>query len=110
MISSSQLDFGIYGPRMLFKVETYDPYTGSYTKNEAEVQRYRKLFDEMWNFASITHDLPDANSSETGTLNLIQLFDCLGKKNEDCPSEPIITTESNMLIQSKPNSEAQTEV
>ena len=52
MISSSQLDFGIYGPRMLFKVDSYDPYTGSYTKNEAEVQRYRKLFDDKRNTKS----------------------------------------------------------
>lgn len=81
MISSSQLDFGIYGPRMLFKVDSYDPYTGSYTKNEAKVQRYRKLFDEMWNFASVTHDLPDSNSSATETMNIVQLFDCLAEKS-----------------------------
>lgn len=108
MISSSHLDFGIYGPRMLFKVDSYDPYTGSYTKNEAEVQRYRKLFDEMWNFASITHDLPDVNSSGSSSLealNLVQLFDCLTQKTDDSPSKPIIASESNALIQSNPNSE-----
>lgn len=94
MIPSSQLDFGIYGPRMLFKVESYDPYTGSYTKNASEVQRYRKLFDEMWNFASMTHDLPNKEndkSSSANTMSLIELFECLS--NEAVISENETTTE-----------------
>ena len=81
MISSKQLDFGIYGPRMLFKVESYDPYTGGYTKNAAEVQRYKKLYDEMWNFASMTHELPGGSSSEKKTpMNIKDLFESLKRK------------------------------
>ena len=60
MVSSSQLDFGIYGPFMLFRVEQYEPYKGIYTKNAEEVARYHKLFDEVWNFESLTHKMPDA--------------------------------------------------
>ena len=67
MISSAHLDFGIYGPEMLFKVESYSPYKGVYTKDKDEVARYRKHFDEIWSFAAMTHDLPDAIDNKAST-------------------------------------------
>lgn len=81
MISSSQLDFGIYGPEMLFRVESYDPYKGVYTKNRDEVERYRKLFDEIWNFGAMVHDLPESNSGEKNEpMKIDQLFQKLSEK------------------------------
>lgn len=82
LISKYQLDFGIYGPRMLFKVESYEPYKGTYTKNIEEVQRYHKLFDEIWNFESITHDLPNNNGKDEDTMSLSELFSLLATQKQ----------------------------
>lgn len=77
MISSTQLDFGIYGPKMLFRVDQYEPYKGVYTKDEDIILRYHKLFDEVWNFESITHDLPGTvipTGSKPKAITLSELF------------------------------------
>ncbi len=107
MISSSQIDFGIYGPRMMFKVESYEPYKGIYTKNEAEVHRYRKLFDEMWNFASLTHDLPETGVSNEPVepMGVIKLFnelsqgDLSGNPETDCLQSKQENKEGNLQKQ-----------
>ena len=80
MIMSSQLDFGIYGPKMLFRVEQYEPYKGVYTKDVDTVQRYHRLFDEVWTFKSLTHDLPGTTSpdgSHQGEMALSDLFSAI---------------------------------
>jgi hypothetical protein len=104
MISSAQLDFGIYGPRMLFKVEAYEPYKGVYTKNEAEVQRYRKLFEEMWNFASMTHDLPgvdESNPSYSKPVTITELFQSLSNQIANSSGE-MLETQQNKIKKDSP--------
>lgn len=58
MVPTTSLDFGIYGPKMLFVVEGLSPYKGVYYKDEIKISRYTELFDEVWNFESITFDNP----------------------------------------------------
>lgn len=62
-ISTSSLDFGIYGPKMLFVEENLHPYKGIYYKDESIIERYTKLFDEVWNFEAITHSNPKVVSN-----------------------------------------------
>jgi hypothetical protein len=58
LVPTNSLDFGIYGSKMLFRVEQYDPYMGIYSKNESEVKRYHALYNEVWNFESVTRTIP----------------------------------------------------
>lgn len=57
LVPTNNLDFGIYGPKMLFRVEQYDPYIGVYSKDENQVQRYHALYEEVWNFESVTRTI-----------------------------------------------------
>lgn len=65
-ISTNSLDFGIYGPKMLFVVEELSPYKGVYYKDELKVSRYTNLFDEVWDFESITNDNPSMIKNPVG--------------------------------------------
>ncbi|MCU6720423.1 hypothetical protein OCV67_10850 [Porcipelethomonas ammoniilytica] len=67
-VSTASLDFGIYGPNMLFIEESLFPYKGVYYKDSAIVERYTKLFDEVWNFEAITHNNPK-NSIQPNTIS-----------------------------------------
>jgi hypothetical protein len=54
-IPGNYLDFGIYGSRMLFRSERYNPeYIGVYTKDEGLVQTYAKFFDTLWDSPTMT--------------------------------------------------------
>lgn len=66
LIATNALDFGIYGPKMLFCVEQYDPYCGVYSKNEAQVKRYTDLFNEVWNFEWMAHENPSQKDRGSG--------------------------------------------
>lgn len=87
MIQTTYLDFGIYGPQMLFRVEQYDPYCGIYSKSETEVKRYSALFNEVWNFESITHKNPE--NAVTPVLNPGAFFE---KIDVMCNASAIPTT------------------
>lgn len=88
MIQTSNLDFGIYGPKMLFKVEQYDPYCGVYSKSETEVKRYLALFNEVWNFESITHK--NSVKKINIELNPRTFFEMIDKISENGPLERIV--------------------
>ena len=75
MIQSSYLDFGIYGPKMLFRVEQYDPYKGIYSKDEEQVNRYLSLYNEVWNFESVTHTFPLSPKETAQPMTLKNFFD-----------------------------------
>ena len=93
------MDFGIYGPQMLFRVEQYDPYCGIYSKSETEVKRYSALFNEVWNFESITHENPE--NAVTPTLNAGAFF---GKIDAMCDASAISTIAAvSSSINEKPN-------
>lgn len=48
-IPATYLDFGIYGTRMLFRSEQYEPdYIGLYTKDAATIQQYSEFFGTLW--------------------------------------------------------------
>jgi hypothetical protein len=46
------IDFGVYGDRYLFKTVQYRPdVVGVFTKDEREIQRYARFFENLWNSA-----------------------------------------------------------
>ena len=91
LIPSNNLDFGIYGPQMLFKVEQYEPYKGVYTKNIEEVRRYRDLFNQVWDFESMTHDIKTTQKDITTPVELFDRFENGSTKEKTItPPSPII--------------------
>ena len=71
-ISSQFLDFGIYGPKMLFITEQYIPtHKGTYYKDETKVKHYHRLFDEVWNSDAITRPNPSNCTSKIDLSDLI---------------------------------------
>jgi len=65
-------DFGIYGNRLLFLTEQYEPVIiGVFTKDEERIRQYMSLFDMMWTSASVTFDNP---SKIIPTVTLEELF------------------------------------
>lgn len=72
-ISSQFIDFGIYGPKMLFITEQYTPsHKGTYFKDETKVKHYHRLFDEVWGSDSITYPNPSQNTTSVPLSSLIQ--------------------------------------
>lgn len=72
-VSSQFIDFGIYGPKMLFITEQYTPsHKGTYFKDETKVRHYHRLFDEVWGYDSITYSNPSKNTSPITLSSLIQ--------------------------------------
>lgn len=48
-IPNDYVDFGIYGKRLMFLTEKYEPYTmGMFVKNAAQVDRYTAFFSQLW--------------------------------------------------------------
>jgi len=48
-VSTDHLDFGVYGNRMVFRTTAAGPeHEGIYSKDQALVERYRNVFDQMW--------------------------------------------------------------
>lgn len=84
-ISTASLDFGIYGPKMLFVEKNLHPYKGEYYKDESIIERYTKLFDEVWNFEAVTHNNPKVavNSGTTSNVSFTpnQFFEDLSNIN-----------------------------
>lgn len=78
MIPKTSLDFGIYGSKMLFVVENQIPYEGVYYKDELIIATYDKMFDEIWNFESITNDNPIEIENKTG-MSPKQFFELTNK-------------------------------
>ena len=75
-ISTTSLDFGIYGPKMLFVEESLTPYKGTYYKDTDIIKRYTNLFDEVWNFEAITHNNPQENANgQASSFTPKQFFD-----------------------------------
>ena len=102
MIQTTYLDFGIYGPQMLFRVEEYDPYCGIYSKSETEVKRYSALFNEVWNFESITHKNPE--NAVMPALNPGEFFGKIDRMSDvsampttDSVSSPITSSEGTTV-------------
>jgi hypothetical protein len=63
-VSSQFIDFGIYGPKMLFVTEQYAPvHKGTYYKDESKIHHYARLFDETWNSDFITKANPSSNTT-----------------------------------------------
>jgi len=61
-ISSQYIDFGIYGPKMLYITEQYTPtHKGTYYKEETLIKHYHRLFDEVWESDAITHQNPSTS-------------------------------------------------
>lgn len=66
------IDFGIYGRRLLFRTEQYEPeIIGTFSKDANLINNYVKLFDAMWNADSITNKNP---SIVTEIVTLEDLF------------------------------------
>lgn len=74
-IPANYLDFGIYGTRLLFLTEQYEPdIIGIFTKNAILIRNYKNLFDTMWNSTSITKPNP-SNTTRIVTLGELFTFD-----------------------------------
>lgn len=53
------VDFGIYGTRLLFITEQYEPNViGVFTKDPTLIERYSRLFDSMWDSPSVARRNP----------------------------------------------------
>lgn len=71
-ISSQFVDFGIYGPKMLYIAEQYVPiHKGTYYKEENRIRHYTRLFDEVWESDTITHQNPSTNTTPVELAELI---------------------------------------
>lgn len=71
-IPASQLDFGIYGDRLLFLTEQYTPeIVGVFSKDPNRIRRYTHLFDALWGSPAVA-----TKNSARGTpvLTLEELF------------------------------------
>ena len=70
---------------MLFVEENLHPYKGVYYKDESIIERYTKLFDEVWNFEAVTHNNPKVavNSGTTSNVGFTpnQFFEDLSNIN-----------------------------
>ncbi|MDP3296003.1 MAG: hypothetical protein Q8N09_00145 [Thermodesulfovibrionia bacterium] len=66
------IDFGIYGRRLLFRTEQYEPeIIGTFSKDANLINNYVNLFDAMWNADSVTIKNP---STVTEIVTLEELF------------------------------------
>lgn len=70
-INSQFIDFGIYGPKMLYVTEQYVPHKGTYYKDETKIRQYHLLFDEVWTSDVITRPNPSSNNTEIALTELI---------------------------------------
>lgn len=71
-ISSQFIDFGIYGPKMLYIAEQYVPtHKGTYYKDETKVKHYHRLFDEVWDSDAITRPNPSTCTNKVELSSLI---------------------------------------
>lgn len=70
-INSQFIDFGIYGPKMLYVTEQYVPPKGTYYKDETKIRQYHLLFDEVWTSDVITQPNPSSNCIEIALTELI---------------------------------------
>ena len=59
-VPSTCVDFGIYGKRLLFLTEQYNPVRGMFTKDPVRIQHYTDLFDSMWESRSLAKRNPSA--------------------------------------------------
>lgn len=71
-VSSQYIDFGIYGPKMLYITEQYVPvHKGTYYKDETKIKHYQCLFDEVWYSDSIAFQNPSTNKNSVELTELI---------------------------------------
>lgn len=71
-VSSQYIDFGIYGPKMLYITEQYLPvHKGTYYKEETKIKHYTRLFDEVWDSDFITVPNPSSNMDVIDLSSLI---------------------------------------
>lgn len=72
-VPGSYIDFGIYGDRLLFLTEQYEPeIVGVFTKAPDQIQHYCSLFDSMWGSPSVARRNP---STATQQVQLADLYD-----------------------------------
>lgn len=72
-VTSQFVDFGIYGPKMLYIAEQYTPiHKGTYYKDETKVRHYTRLFDEVWNSDAITKANPSKNTAHVDLADVIK--------------------------------------
>ena len=71
-LPSHYKDFGIYGRRLLFRTEQYEPkIIGTFSKDIDLISNYVNLFEAMWNSESVTRKNP---STVIEVLTLEDLF------------------------------------
>lgn len=71
-VSSQFIDFGIYGPKMLYVTEQYVPvHKGTYYKDELKIKHYHRLFDEVWESDAITLSNPSNCTDRVPLTSLI---------------------------------------
>lgn len=72
-IPLNYIDFGIYGTRLLFRTESYDPTVGTFTKDSGLIRKYTKLFDTLWQ-SGTTRPNP-STTTEVVTVEILMQFD-----------------------------------
>lgn len=74
-VPGNYIDFGIYGNRLLFLTEQYEPdIIGVFTKDLTTIQHYKSLFDSMWGSPSVARRNP-SNAEQRVTLEELYEFD-----------------------------------
>jgi len=69
------IDFGIYGNRLLFLTEQYEPeIIGVFTKDTTRIQHYKNLFDSLWGSVSVGRKNP-STAAQRVTLEELYEFD-----------------------------------
>jgi len=72
---ANYIDFGIYGSRLLFLTEQYDPeIIGVFTKDSTRIRHYCNLFDSMWGSPSVAKKNPSKCDTKV-TLEELYEFD-----------------------------------
>ena len=72
------IDFGIYGSRLLFLTEQYEPeIRGQFTKDSTRIQSAIKSFDSMWESASVARRNPSTASQR---VTIEELFEFDGRE------------------------------
>jgi hypothetical protein len=81
-IPAACLEFGLYGDRLLYQADGYQPVSiGSWSKDAIEIARFGSFFGALWNTHTISANNPAAPSLKVGLAQLMAADSAAAKAN-----------------------------
>jgi len=104
-IPTSCVDFGIYGEKLLFTADTYTPVDiGKWSKSPADIKRFTRFFDKVWNGPAIAADAVTAPAQQV-TLSQLMKVDSSFERRKDATQEQNTVHETVARIEERIRSE-----